>query len=167
MPMTPQLRQADRWLALTRGALIGFTAAGGVLVAACGSAAAPSASHPAATTSAGTSSAGTSSAGTTSAAKVSLTVVEAGVGTSPTRHWTLRCDPPGGTTPDPAAMCTRLLAFKDIFTPAPTHVMCPMIMADARTYIVEGTWFGKQIHESIADGGCSLARWAELGQVFN
>ena len=45
--------------------------------------------------------------------------------------------------------------------------MCPMIMADARTYLVTGTFLGKKVHESIVDGGCQLTRWSELNHVFN
>jgi hypothetical protein len=47
------------------------------------------------------------------------------------------------------------------------HVMCPMIMADARSYVLSGTWFGRPIHLTIVDGGCQLGRWAQLNQVFN
>jgi len=138
---------------LTRAVIL---AACGIAAAACGSAAAPaSGTHG-----------GGSSATATSAAKVSLTVTESGSG-SAGRHWTLRCEPAGGTYPDPAAACARLLRFKTIFNPAPRHVMCPMIMADARTYIVYGTFLGQKVHQSIVDGGCDLARWHELNQVFN
>jgi hypothetical protein len=45
--------------------------------------------------------------------------------------------------------------------------MCPMIMADASSYIVYGTFLGQKVHESIPDGGCSLSRWNELKGIFN
>jgi len=138
---------------LTRGAAI---AACGLVAAGCGSTAAPSsATH------------GTSSAGTTAAAKVSLSFTLTGGGTTVPKHWTLRCDPTGGTAPDAAAACSRLLKLKTIFRPQPTKVMCPMIIADARTYIISGTFLGAPVHESIIDGGCDLARWSNLNQVFN
>jgi hypothetical protein len=160
MRMTLKLRRAGArgWLPTSRGALIGLATAGGLLAAGCGSTAAPGAAP------AGSHS-GTAS--TTSAAKVNLDVTLAGLGPGPTKHWVLRCDPPGGNTPDAASMCQKLLAHKSVFDKTPTHIMCPMIMADAKSYIVNGTWFGKPIHESIVDGGCSLGRWAQLGEIFN
>ena len=63
-----------------------------------------------------------------------------------------------GRPPDPAAPCAKLLQLKTIFSPPPAHIMCPMIMADARTYLVTGTFLGKRVHESIVDGGCQLTR---------
>jgi hypothetical protein len=158
MSMTPELNQGTaryRKLA-TRGTLL---AACGILAAACGSAAAP-ASTP-------NSGGGSPSGTTTAAAKVSLTVAVTGGQNSKAEHWTLRCEPAGGTYPDPAAACAKLLQLKTIFSPPPAHIMCPMIMADARTYLVTGTFLGKRVHESIVDGGCQLTRWSELNHVFN
>jgi hypothetical protein len=154
MGMTSRPRPASYRTLLTRGVMI---AACGVLAAACGSTVAP-------TNSAKTSN--TNSAGTTSAAKVSLDVVLQNGNGTPVSHWTLRCEPTGGTYPDAANACGKLLGYKNIFTPQPAHVMCPMIMADARSYIVYGTYLGKTVHETIVDGGCSITRWSELNQIF-
>ena len=157
MGMTSELHQgrASSRALLARGAVI---AACGITAAACGSAAAPS--------SAGGN--GASSAATTSAAKVSLTVVETTAGSnSGAKHWTLRCEPAGGNFPDAPAACGKLLKLRTIFNPSPHHVMCPMIMADARTYLVYGTFLGHKVHQSIVDGGCDLSRWHQLNQVFN
>ena len=152
MEMTSELKQGITRI-LSRGALL---AACGLAAAACGSAAAPASGSPG----------GSSSAATTSAAKVSLTITESGSGATG-KHWTLHCEPAGGTFPDASAACGKLLRFKTIFSPSPHHVMCPMIMADARTYIVYGTFLGQKVHQSIVDGGCDLTRWHELNQVFN
>ncbi len=86
---------------------------------------------------------------------------------TPPAHFTLRCEPAGGTVRDPAAACAKLLAGTDIFAPKPAHVMCPMILADAGRAYVTGTYLGRTVHESIVDGGCDLSRWAKLRQVFN
>ena len=43
-----------------------------------------------------------------------------------------------------------------------------MIMADARSRAsVNGTYLGQKVHETIVDGGCDLARWSKLEQIFN
>ena len=138
---------------MTCGALI---AACGI-AAGCGSVAAPSNASGAH---------GGSSAGTTSAAKVSLSITLTGGDAIP-KHWTLRCDPTGGTDPNAATACSRLLRLKAIFRPQPAKVMCPMIIAEARTYYISGTFLGAPVHESIIDGGCDLARWSDFSQVFS
>ncbi len=152
-------------------------AACALLAAACGSTIAPSASSggpsSAGTSSTGTSSTSTSStsttsAGTTSAAKISLDVSFAGSAGTPARHYTLRCEPAGGTVRDAAVACATLLKGASLFGPlARQHVMCPMMLASAGRATVTGTYLGKPVHESIADGGCDLARWTKLKQVFN
>jgi Subtilisin inhibitor-like len=161
MAMTSYLRAAGAQpryrMLLTRGAII---AACGLAAAGCGSTAAPSSAG-------GGASHGTGSAGTTSAAKVSLSFTLTGGGTTVPKHWTLRCDPTGGTAPNAATACSALLKMKTIFKPQPNKVMCPMIIADARTYVISGTFLGAPVHESIIDGGCDLARWSNLNQIFN
>jgi Subtilisin inhibitor-like len=154
MGMTSVLKQGVTRI-LSGGALV---AACGLAAAACGSAAAPSG---------GSQGSGGSSASTTSAAKVSLTIVQSGGSDSTSKRWTLSCEPAGGNVPDPATACSRLLQHRTIFSPSPRHVMCPMIMADARSYIVYGTFLGQKVHQTIVDGGCDLTRWSQLNQVFN
>jgi hypothetical protein len=152
--MTPQLRPAQpRFRKVLACSLL---SACGVLAAACGSAAAPG--SPA-------QGGSTHSASTTAKAKVDLTIVS----TAPRaiHHWTLRCDPPGGTDPDPATACSLLVAKPGIFEQTHVHVMCPMIMANADSYVISGTWFGKPVHETIIDGGCDITRWSQLHGIFN
>jgi hypothetical protein len=117
---------------------------------ACGSAAAPS---------------GAASGG--AAPKVSLDIKVSGGKGAPVKHWTLRCDPVGGTHPDPAAACATLLRAKTPFAPPPKGVECPMIMVGSKTAIVKGTYFGKHVDTTFTEGGCDLARWAKIGQIFN
>jgi hypothetical protein len=81
---------------------------------------------------------------------------------------TLRCDPDGGTVPDPATACAELLADPALLEPQPVgHVIaCPMILASSGLAVVDGTYLGRQVDETIMDGGCDLHRWAELMQIF-
>jgi hypothetical protein len=156
MAMTPQLRPARS--RFQKVLACGLLSACGVLAAACGSTAAPGSAQP-------SSGATHSPASTTAAAKASLTIVTSAPGSA--HRWTLRCDPAGGTKPDAAAVCSQLIAHKTILQPTNVRVFCPMIMSNAASYIVYGTWFGKPVHESIVDGGCDLARWSQLHQIFN
>ncbi len=83
----------------------------------------------------------------------------------PTRYM-LYCRPAGGTVPDPAVACAKLLRDPDLFAPQPVGVICPMIMAGTGRIVVYGTYLGRPVSEAIADGGCDLQRFAELSQIF-
>jgi Subtilisin inhibitor-like len=114
----------------------------------------------------GGSAAGHTAAGA-HAARVSLTIQVTGkAGTKP-KHWTLRCDPAGGTHPDPQAACGVLMHAKSPFAAVPDHAMCPMIRVGTKTATVKGTWFGKHIDTSFTRNGCGLLRWKKVGQIFN
>jgi hypothetical protein len=130
-----------------------------VAVAACGSA-----------TSNGSAAAPSSSPShAAQAAKVSLTVVvKTRPGVKP-QHWTLTCDPVGGTHPHAQAACRQLLAAKNPFAPIPRGIMCPMIPAgpQAGTAQVRGTYFGKPVSGTFSQHSpCGATRWAELGVLF-
>jgi hypothetical protein len=101
------------------------------------------------------------------APKVSLDITVSTKPGVPPKHWTLRCDPAGGTHPDPAAACAVLLKAKNPFAPPPKGVMCPMIRVGTKTAIIKGTYFGKHIDMTLVQGGCQLAEWAKIGQIFN
>ena len=164
MAMTPFTRSAhpQSRMLLVRCAMI---AACGALAAACGSAAAPGSSAAGNTQpSSAHSSTGTQSPAT--AAKASLDITQFGAG-GKVQHWTLRCDPPGGTLRDPAAACTRMVEDKTLFGPRRPGIMCPMIMTNGRRFLIIGTWYGKKVHENIVDGGCDLGHWGLLNHFFN
>jgi len=120
----------------------------------------------AAATACGTQSSG---APTTPAAapKVSLTITVTTTPSAPSKHWTLQCDPAGGTHPDPAAACAVLLKAKAPFATPPKGMMCPMIRVGTKTAIIEGTYYGKHVDARFTPGGCDLPKWNELGQIFN
>jgi hypothetical protein len=164
MRMSPLRLSRRHRRIITRGAA---AAACALLAAACGSTAAPGTGPAAGASPSGTSPAGTTPAGTTSSAKVSLTVSFLASPRTPARHYTLTCEPAGGTAPDPATACSRLLKGTSVFAPPPAHAMCPMIMASAGRVIVSGTYLGQKVHESLIDGGCQIGRYEKLKQVFN
>jgi Subtilisin inhibitor-like len=101
------------------------------------------------------------------AAKVSLNITVSGKPGTAAKRWTLRCDPPGGTHPDPAAACAVLLKTKNPFAPPPKGIMCPMIIVGTHMAIVKGTFFGQHIDTTITQGGCDLAKWTALSKIFD
>jgi Subtilisin inhibitor-like len=128
-----------------------------VIATACGSVAAGQ----------GSAAGSSSGAAAASAPKVSLDMtVVLKPGAKP-QHWTLQCDPPGGTHPDPAGACRVLLAAGAPFAPIVKHVECPMILASSAKATIRGTWFGKKVDTVLVDGGCAMARWNKIGQIFN
>ena len=131
-------------------AAVALAAAGLVAVAACGS---------------GGSGAGS---GTTAPpAKVLLNVVVTPSPGAKPEHWTLRCEPTGGSHPDAEAACRQLLKAKNPFGPIPRGIMCPMIAAGPAQASVTGTYFGRHVTGTFSQGsGCSAMRWAQLGEVF-
>jgi hypothetical protein len=110
--------------------------------------------------------AGGGAAATAHPARVSLVIQVTGTGARPV-HWTLRCDPAGGTHPDPQAACAALLHAKSPFAAVPAHEMCPMIPAGTKVATVRGSWFGRHVDSSFNRSGCGLPRWDKVGQIFN
>lgn len=142
-----------------------------LLAAACGSTAAPgtgtAGANPAGSTTAGSSTGSSGDTAASSVAKVSLDVSFTGSPTTPAHNYTLTCGPTGGTAPDPAASCAKLMRSPSLFGPLPKHVMCPMIMANAGRVIVTGRYDGTYVHETLVDGGCTIARFNSFRQIFN
>jgi hypothetical protein len=152
--MRPDIRaaRAGAWYLL-------IAAVCAIVVTACGSAAAPGGS--------GGSAASGSPSASAQPAKISLDIrVSHGQGT-PVKHWTLRCQPAGGTDPDPARACRVLMHANNPFAPLQKGVMCPMIVVGTKVATVSGTWYGKPVDVTMSQGGCWLSRWAEVGQIFN
>jgi Subtilisin inhibitor-like len=137
---------------LSARSLAAAVAMAGLALAGCGSVAAPS----------GPSGGGSSPA---AAPRASLAVTVLNGPGKKTSHWTLRCDPAGGTHPDAAQACAALLALKNPFAPVAAGQDCPMILASSRRVTFVGTWFGAKVNRTIIDGGCDLANWSKLGQV--
>ncbi len=145
-----------------RRVLAGCAAIGAcaLLTAACGSAAAPSSGSGGRHSSAASR--------TTAAAKIALSVSFSGSAGIAPQHFTLRCEPAGGTVSDPAAACAKLMKRgTSLFGPLPAQMACPMVVAGARRATVTGTYLGRPVHELVVDGGCELSRWAEFGKIFN
>jgi hypothetical protein len=112
---------------------------------------------------------GTGGAASTGASKPasSLTIsVTAARGAVP-RHWTLTCEPAGGTHPNPQTACITLDHVKDPFAPVPSGVMCSMIASGPQTASITGIWDGKHVTATYSrDNGCQTERWNKISKVL-
>lgn len=91
----------------------------------------------------------------------SLTVtLDPGEG-APTEEWTLTCDPPAGTHPDPEAACTTLDDMDpSVMEPVPPDQMCTQVYGGPQTATVSGTWNGDRVvAEFSRQNGCEIDRW--------
>ena len=149
-------RQAGRYLLAALAALAAAT----VALAGCSSSSGTGGTS-------GSSGGSSGTAGTGSHAKVSLAFqLDNGPGTPVIKHWTLNCEPSGGSQANAAAACTALLRLKDPFAPPAAGVACPMFLLSNRKIVVTGTWFGVRVHRTVADGGCDVALFGKLNRLF-
>jgi hypothetical protein len=155
-PRAPISRSAAAVIAhrKRRGHLLFAAAVAGLIaVTGCGTAAVP-----------GSGSAG--KAAKPAKAALTLSLVNHQRGSSSPKHWTLRCDPVGGTAPDPAATCKVLARTKEAFGPVKKDIMCPMILASSKQIVVSGIWYGHKVHRVIIDGECDIGLFNNLTKTF-
>jgi hypothetical protein len=79
------------------------------------------------------------------------------------RQATLRCDPDGGTHPDPNGACDTLLDNEDALKPVAGDVACTEIYGGDQIATITGA--GVQASFSRANG-CEIARWDALADVL-
>lgn len=89
-----------------------------------------------------------------------------GPGQAPTM-WTLTCDPPGGSHPDPAGACQALETARRPFAPVPADMRCTQVYGGPETAAITGTWRGERVDASYKrTDGCETARWNALRAVL-
>lgn len=78
--------------------------------------------------------------------------------------WTLTCEPPGGSHPNPAAAC-QVLAAKgaSALPPVPPDRMCTQIFGGPERATITGTWKGTAVSARLnRTNGCEIGRWNAL-----
>lgn len=79
-----------------------------------------------------------------------------------TQRFTLRCNPAGGSLPEPAAAC-RQIAKANPFSPQPKGVACSMIFAGPQTAYVHGLWRNRPVRVTLARrNSCETGRFRFL-----
>lgn len=94
--------------------------------------------------------------------KASLTILlDDGFGIRTT--WTLTCDPPGGTHPDPASACGVLGAKGATALPEPKGRVCTEQYGGPQKAKVTGSWKGTKVAAQLSlENGCEIDRWTAL-----
>ena len=100
--------------------------------------------------------------------RLTVTVWPQGLGAdTPSRTWTLRCEPPGGTHPRPARACRALLRNRTALRPVPRDAVCTEIWGGPQVARVRGVLRGRRISSWFnRRNGCEIHRWDRLAPVF-
>ena len=100
----------------------------------------------------------------------SLTIVYWEDGSRPDERvtWSLSCDPPAGTHPDPAGACAAVAsADRSVFEPVPDDRACTEIFGGPQRAEVTGTVDGREVDALFTRAnGCEIERWDALAGLL-
>jgi hypothetical protein len=83
------------------------------------------------------------------------------------RVWRLHCNPAGGTLPDAAAACRRLLGMQRPFAPVPADSVCTQVSGGPQVARVTGTFRGRRVWATFKrTDGCHISRWNRVRFLF-
>jgi len=103
--------------------------------------------------------------GSAPATRLAITLYPQGFG-GPSRHYTLTCDSPGGTVPQPARACRVLARLKDPFAPTPPGTMCTDLALGPQKATITGRLRGERVSAQLSvAGGCEINRWRRVTSV--
>jgi hypothetical protein len=90
---------------------------------------------------------------------------------SPSRTYTLTCDPTGGSHPRALQACAELAALtakgEDPFAPTPSDLMCNQMYGGPQTATVTGTYRGRPVEASFGrTDGCAVDRWNHVAVLL-
>ncbi len=79
------------------------------------------------------------------------------------KHWTLHCNPAGGTHKSAKKACAALLKVKNPFKSSDPDLMCTQQYGGPESADVRGIWKGKKIRTNFSKiNGCEIARWQKV-----
>jgi hypothetical protein len=133
---------------------------GGADEGATGSAGAASSVAPAGGEAPATTASGPASTTETAATDLRVQVWPAGRKAGASATVNLRCDPPGGDVPDPAAVCAALDGGPDPFAAPRDDVACTEVYGGPEEAEVTGTHRGRPVSLRLTrTNGCEIERW--------
>jgi hypothetical protein len=81
-------------------------------------------------------------------------------GVGEAKVWTLRCDPPGGSFPDPEEACERLDDVEQPFVETPLDAICTEQYGGPQLASVQGVYRDESVSTRFdRTNGCEIARW--------
>jgi hypothetical protein len=82
--------------------------------------------------------------------------------------WTLSCDPPSGTHPDPDKACAALTSkATKALPPVAKGMMCTQIFGGSQTATISGRWDGNPVSANFSrQNGCEISRWQAMGELL-
>jgi hypothetical protein len=88
-----------------------------------------------------------------------------GVGEAKT--WTLRCDPPGGTYPDPEEACDQLDDVDQPFVETAADAICTEQYGGPQLASIQGVYRDEGVSTRFdRTNGCEIARWDKHAFLF-
>lgn len=99
--------------------------------------------------------------------ELAITVWPDGANRDVSKSYTLRCAPPAGEHPDPAAACAVLVELGvGAFAPLAPDMACTEIYGGPQAAAVRGTVAGAPVDMTLSrTNGCNIARWESLRAV--
>ena len=83
------------------------------------------------------------------------------------RRWTLRCSPPGGSLPNPAAACRAVRTHRAALAGVAPGTICTQIFGGPQVAAVRGLLDGRPVRATYSrKNGCEIARWDRLRTLF-
>ena len=78
------------------------------------------------------------------------------------KTYQLKCDPPGGTLPDPEEACKKLDELDQPFVETPDDAMCTEQFGGEQIAAVSGVYRDETVNTRFSrEDGCEIARWDE------
>ena len=85
----------------------------------------------------------------------------------PAAEFTLECDPPAGSLPDPVQACAAVAQAPELFAPVPPGQLCTQLYGGPETAAVRGVHGGRDVGAVFnRRNGCEIARFQRLMQAL-
>lgn len=83
-------------------------------------------------------------------------------------EWTLTCDPPDGTHPNPPAACATLDEVDpEVLEPVPPDQACTQIYGGPQMAVLSGSWHDEPVETKFSrENGCEIMRWDAMAEVL-
>jgi Subtilisin inhibitor-like len=89
-------------------------------------------------------------------------------GVGDAKIWTLRCDPAGGSYPDPEEACEQLDELDQPFIETPDDAVCTEQFGGPQLASIQGVYRDESVSTRFdRTNGCEISRWDKHAFLFN